>query len=48
MSYGFVGQVLNNTTKEQLWKEKNKYLLKALKTLSEKWLIYGDCIFCSS
>jgi len=36
MSYGFVGQRLENTTKEQVWKENNNSLLKPLKTLSEK------------
>jgi hypothetical protein len=36
MSYGFVGQLLDNTTKEQLGKENNNYRLKSLKTLSYK------------
>gem|GEM_PF-2999595 len=34
MSYGFIGWQTDNTTKEHLWKEDNKYLLKTLKTLS--------------
>ena len=36
---------MDNTTKEHLWKEYNKYLLKILKTLSQKQLIYRNCIF---
>ena len=31
-----LGQILDNTTNEQLWKENTKYLLKTLKTLSGK------------
>ncbi len=48
MSYGFVGQQRENTTKEYLWKEKNTYLLKSLKTLREKCRISVDYLFCSS
>jgi len=34
ISYDFIGKHIDNTTKEHLWKEDNKYLLKTVKMLS--------------